>query len=250
MIAALPGTPPLCSHQNAPPASPARSRPDAVLKVLEAACDVLQPRGEMVVLIKPQFEAGKQQVRSGGGWGQVRVLKETGEGQGSLPEGRRCVVCWVEWPAQTRRALARSPAVRVVPETPERRAGWLGSAAAPLEHYTDSHRFAPPPSSSSAHPALQVSAGGVVRDPAVHREVIDRVVGACRDAGFRCAGWVESPIKGASAGNTEFLAYFQRGVAEEEGEGGRAAAEGADAAEQAGGAAEADSTGGSSGALQ
>lgn len=106
----------------------------------------------------------------------------------------------------------------------------------------------PPHPHPPTHPALQVSAGGVVRDPAVHQEVIDRVVGACRDAGFRCAGWVESPIKGASAGNTEFLAYFQRGVAEEEGEGGRAAAEGGGAAEQAGGVA--DSMGGSSAALQ
>ena len=36
--------------------------PFAVLKVMGAVCDVLQPHGELVVLIKPQFEAGKQQV--------------------------------------------------------------------------------------------------------------------------------------------------------------------------------------------
>ncbi len=34
----------------------------AVLKVMEAVCDILKPHGELVVLIKPQFEAGKQQV--------------------------------------------------------------------------------------------------------------------------------------------------------------------------------------------
>ncbi len=57
----------------------------------------------------------------------------------------------------------------------------------------------------------QVSAGGVVRDPEVHREVIGRVVDACAAVGFACQGWIESPIKGATAGNTEFLAYFKRG---------------------------------------
>jgi predicted rRNA methylase YqxC with S4 and FtsJ domains len=39
-----------------PPALP------AVLKVQEAVCSVLRPNGELIVLIKPQFEAGKQQV--------------------------------------------------------------------------------------------------------------------------------------------------------------------------------------------
>jgi 23S rRNA (cytidine1920-2'-O)/16S rRNA (cytidine1409-2'-O)-methyltransferase len=55
-----------------------------------------------------------------------------------------------------------------------------------------------------------VSAGGVVRDPEVHRQVIARVVGALEAAGFDCQGWRESPIKGASSGNTEFLAYLRR----------------------------------------
>ncbi|GAB4815622.1 hypothetical protein N2152v2_008078 [Parachlorella kessleri] len=88
----------------------------SVLKVMEVVCDILKPHGELVVLIKPQFEAGKQ----------------------------------------------------------------------------------------------QVSAGGVVRDPLVHQQVIHKVVDACQQLGFSCQGWTESPIKGASAGNTEFLAYFQR----------------------------------------
>jgi 23S rRNA (cytidine1920-2'-O)/16S rRNA (cytidine1409-2'-O)-methyltransferase len=50
----------------------------------------------------------------------------------------------------------------------------------------------------------------VVRDPAVHQQVIARVVAGYEAAGFRCAGWIESPIKGATSGNTEFLAYLQR----------------------------------------
>ena len=60
------------------------------------------------------------------------------------------------------------------------------------------------------HACLQVGSGGLVRDPAVHRQVIDRVVGAYEAAGFSCQGWRESPIKGAASGNTEFISYFQR----------------------------------------
>ncbi|MFH0908241.1 MAG: TlyA family RNA methyltransferase [bacterium] len=54
----------------------------------------------------------------------------------------------------------------------------------------------------------QVGKGGVVRDPAVHEDVIARV----KESGERCAGlrWqgvCPSPLKGP-AGNTEFLAYW------------------------------------------
>jgi predicted rRNA methylase YqxC with S4 and FtsJ domains len=66
-----------------------------------------------------------------------------------------------------------------------------------------------------------------VRDPAVHRQVIDRVVGAYEAAGFACQGWRESPIKGAASGNTEFISYFKR---RQEGEAAAAAAEPAAAA--------------------
>lgn len=38
----------------------------AVLKVLDAVCDMLNAQGELIVLIKPQFEAGKAQVSAGG----------------------------------------------------------------------------------------------------------------------------------------------------------------------------------------
>ncbi len=34
----------------------------SVLKVMPAVCDLLSPTGQLVVLIKPQFEAGKSQV--------------------------------------------------------------------------------------------------------------------------------------------------------------------------------------------
>jgi 23S rRNA (cytidine1920-2'-O)/16S rRNA (cytidine1409-2'-O)-methyltransferase len=51
----------------------------------------------------------------------------------------------------------------------------------------------------------RVGKGGVVRDPALHREVCDRVV-AWLDAqpGWRVEGLIESPILGAD-GNREFL---------------------------------------------
>ncbi|PSC67440.1 hemolysin A isoform B [Micractinium conductrix] len=119
-------------------------------KMLDTVCDVLRPGGELLLLIKPQFEAGKE----------------------------------------------------------------------------------------------QVSAGGVVRDPAVHQQVIDRVVAAWEGAGFQCQGWRESPIKGANAGNTEFLSYFRRLGGDAAAGGGGAAAAAAAAAE---GSASAAAAGGEAG---
>jgi 23S rRNA (cytidine1920-2'-O)/16S rRNA (cytidine1409-2'-O)-methyltransferase len=55
----------------------------------------------------------------------------------------------------------------------------------------------------------QVGKGGVVRDPAVHREVIDKVRRfGTEELGFKWLGLCESPIQGP-AGNVEFLAYWQ-----------------------------------------
>ena len=53
--------PPNSQEPSASPLHPS-PLPPAVLKVLDAVCDVLRPGGELVVLIKPQFEAGKAQV--------------------------------------------------------------------------------------------------------------------------------------------------------------------------------------------
>lgn len=47
-----------------------------------------------------------------------------------------------------------------------------------------------------------------MRDPAVHQEVIQRVKDGAAAQGLRCTGVIESPIKGATGGNTEFLARF------------------------------------------
>lgn len=56
----------------------------------------------------------------------------------------------------------------------------------------------------------QVSGGGIVRNPRVHRQVIADVTAGVEAASFSAHGCIESPIKGATSGNTEFLAYFRR----------------------------------------
>ncbi|MBI3695227.1 MAG: TlyA family RNA methyltransferase [Acidobacteria bacterium] len=52
----------------------------------------------------------------------------------------------------------------------------------------------------------QVGKGGIVRDPEVHREVVEKVSGAVRGVGFEQVEWMESPVPGAE-GNREFLVY-------------------------------------------
>lgn len=57
---------------------------------------------------------------------------------------------------------------------------------------------------------VQVATGGVVRDPEVHKQVIESVSSGVVALGFSSEGYIESPIKGASGGNTEFLAVFKK----------------------------------------
>ncbi|MDD7368895.1 MAG: TlyA family RNA methyltransferase, partial [Berryella intestinalis] len=45
----------------------------------------------------------------------------------------------------------------------------------------------------------------VVRDEAVRARTVDEVREALVDAGFEVTGVIESPIKGAAAGNVEYL---------------------------------------------
>ena len=59
-----------------------------------------------------------------------------------------------------------------------------------------------------------VSKGGVVRSPAVHVAVVEAVADGMRQYGLLRRGVIESPLKGAVAGNTEFLAHFVRGTAD------------------------------------
>jgi 23S rRNA (cytidine1920-2'-O)/16S rRNA (cytidine1409-2'-O)-methyltransferase len=54
----------------------------------------------------------------------------------------------------------------------------------------------------------EVGKGGVVRDPAVHRSVLQNTLAAAQEFGFATLGLVKSPITGP-AGNIEFLAHLK-----------------------------------------
>ncbi|KAH9794005.1 S4 RNA-binding domain-containing protein [Citrus sinensis] len=43
----------------------------------------------------------------------------------------------------------------------------------------------------------QVGGGGIVRDPLVHKEVLEKVIKGVENFGFQTKGWIESPLKGA-----------------------------------------------------
>ena len=53
--------------------------------------------------------------------------------------------------------------------------------------------------------------GGVVRDPAVHRQVLDRVVAQAQELGLAVAGVIASPLLGPQ-GNREFLLDLRLGA--------------------------------------
>ena len=53
----------------------------------------------------------------------------------------------------------------------------------------------------------KVGKKGVVRDPAVHQEVLDNFVALTREIGFKILGLTFSPVKGPE-GNIEFLAHL------------------------------------------
>ncbi|KAJ4843228.1 hypothetical protein Tsubulata_008732 [Turnera subulata] len=55
----------------------------------------------------------------------------------------------------------------------------------------------------------QVGKGGIVKDPQVHQEVLEKITKGVESLGFCSKGWIESPLKGAE-GNTEFLVHFCR----------------------------------------
>jgi 23S rRNA (cytidine1920-2'-O)/16S rRNA (cytidine1409-2'-O)-methyltransferase len=57
----------------------------------------------------------------------------------------------------------------------------------------------------------QVGKGGVVRDPALHRAAIVRVIDGAAAAGLAASGLVRSPITGP-AGNVEFLVWLRLGA--------------------------------------
>ena len=60
----------------------------------------------------------------------------------------------------------------------------------------------------------KVGKKGVVRDPAVHLEVIEKVMDFAGEAGFAILGLTWSPVKGPE-GNIEYLLWLGRGAAQE-----------------------------------
>lgn len=58
----------------------------------------------------------------------------------------------------------------------------------------------------------QIAKGGVVRDPAVHREVLVAVTSEMAELGLGLRGLMRSPLLGP-AGNVEFLGWWQLGEA-------------------------------------
>lgn len=63
----------------------------------------------------------------------------------------------------------------------------------------------------------QVAKGGVVRDPAVHRQVLEDVVSMMGELGLGLQGLLVSPLRGP-AGNVEFLGWWQLGTLAEDAE--------------------------------
>lgn len=57
----------------------------------------------------------------------------------------------------------------------------------------------------------QVGRGGLVSDPALWRQAITRIASAGDRYGLGARGVVASPLRGASAGNREFLLWMRRG---------------------------------------
>ncbi len=53
----------------------------------------------------------------------------------------------------------------------------------------------------------EVGKGGIIRDPAIHKAVVEKVTSEIIAQGFKLQGITESPIQG-TMGNKEFLAYF------------------------------------------
>ena len=55
----------------------------------------------------------------------------------------------------------------------------------------------------------RVGKGGIVRDSALHEEVVNRLQVQAADWGLSVRGLIESPLLGAK-GNKEFLWYWQK----------------------------------------
>ena len=64
----------------------------------------------------------------------------------------------------------------------------------------------------------EVGKGGVVRDPAIHAQVLESALQYADQAGFTPLGLIPSPLRGPS-GNIEFLLWLRLGAGDYEGQG-------------------------------
>ena len=55
-----------------------------------------------------------------------------------------------------------------------------------------------------------IKKGGVIKDEKVHNRLIKKVQDGIEELGFLCRGVIESPIRGATSENKEFLAMFDK----------------------------------------
>lgn len=55
-----------------------------------------------------------------------------------------------------------------------------------------------------------VATGGVVKDSGARQAAVDAVIEGFAVSGFHCLGSMESPIRGATSGNIEYLCHFRR----------------------------------------
>lgn len=55
----------------------------------------------------------------------------------------------------------------------------------------------------------EIGRGGIIKDAALHKKIVEKVIAGIVAEGFEHKGLIESPILGSS-GNKEFLAYFVR----------------------------------------
>ena len=55
-----------------------------------------------------------------------------------------------------------------------------------------------------------IKRGGIVKDEKVYEQVIEKIKTGMKEFGFKMKDLIESPILGATAGNKEFLALFEK----------------------------------------
>ena len=56
----------------------------------------------------------------------------------------------------------------------------------------------------------EIAKGGIVKDKKVHEKIINDIKEFCSNLNLETQGVIESPIKGAKQGNTEYLIYLKR----------------------------------------